>query len=366
MGNWRWGVVGLGVAALVALPTIVGELPVGGSAESAATLLDRVRASASVPYSGYAQSSGGLVLPVTSQFTSLADLFGDETRIRVWWQSSTAWRVDTVNLTGESDVHQFGTATWTWNYEANTATYTNAQQPVTVRLPVAGDLLPTNLGRRLLSEANRNEVSRLAARRIAGRAAPGLRLRPPAGSSTISRVDLWVDGDTGLPLRVEVYGTGDDSAVLTTTFLDFSTAPPAASTVAFLPPAGARLRSADAPDLAALINRIGRPVLPERLAGVARNDLLPTVGAISLYGRGVAEFAAVPLPGRTTWSLRRQLEKTPGVVADGERLSLTIGALSVLLSPVSGDDSWLLTGTVGTDVLRRAVADLPVESGLDR
>lgn len=358
--------VAVGVAAIVALPTVVGALPAGGSSVSAATLLDRVRASAAVPYSGYAQSSGGLVLPVTSQFTSLADLFGDNTRMRVWWRSSDAWRVDTVNLNGESDVHQSGATTWTWDYEANTATYTNAQQPVTVRLPVAGDLLPSTLGRRLLSEANPDEVSRLAVRRIAGRDAPGMRLTPRTTSSTIARVDVWVDASTGIPLRVEVYGIGSGPAVMTTTFLDISTSAPAASTVAFDPPSGAKLRSADTPDVAAAISQFGRPVLPAQLAGVARNDALPKVGAISLYGRGVTEFAAVPLPGRTTRSLRQQLEKTPGVVKDGDRLSLTIGALSLLVTPVSGDDSWLLTGTVGTDVLARAVDGLPATSGLDR
>ncbi len=61
---------------------------------------------------------GDLALPVTSgQFSSLVDLFGSTTQLRVWWRSNQDWRVDEVSPSGEQDVHGIGADLWTWNYE---------------------------------------------------------------------------------------------------------------------------------------------------------------------------------------------------------------------------------------------------------
>ena len=350
------------------LPAAVAAWPVSTSAATAPAVLARVQSSASVPYSGYAESSGGLALPVTTtQFSSLADLFGDRTRLRVWWRSGTDWRIDTVNASGESDTHRSAAQTWTWDYEANAATFGDPAQKVAVRLPVAGDLLPADLARRLLSEATPAEVSRISDRRVAGRTALGLRLTPNSPDSTVGRVNVWADAVTGIPLRVEVYGSPEQPAVLTSQYLDLSTAPPSASDVTFTPPAGAKLRtSMDAPDVAALIDRFGRAVLPEKLAGVDRNPDLPNVGAVGVFGHGATEFAAVPLPGRISASLRDQLEKTPGVTTSGDQLSTSIGPLTLVVVPAAHGGDWLLTGTVTADLLVRAAKDLPADTGLDR
>ena len=84
--------------------------------------------------------------------------------------------------------------------------------PSPLDLPAPPDLLPSALGRRLLSEATDDELSRIGARRVAGRDALGLRLTPADDASSVSRVDVWVDGDSGLPLQVEVFGEGRRTA----------------------------------------------------------------------------------------------------------------------------------------------------------
>src|SRR6266536_1018980 len=149
----RWSVVAGGVAVLVALPAAIAALPVRQSKITATDLLVRIRHSSTTPYSGYAESFGGLSLPVTRQFTPVADLFGQTTQLRVWYRGRTDWRVDTITLAGESDVRAGPTGTWTWDYEDNTATWTGGAVDPDVRLPASGDLVPTNLARRLLSEA---------------------------------------------------------------------------------------------------------------------------------------------------------------------------------------------------------------------
>jgi hypothetical protein len=351
----RWAVVAVGVGVLVALPATIAALPVRQSSTTAADLLARIKGSTSVPYSGYAESFGGLSLPVTRQFSTVADLFGQTTQLRAWYRGGADWRVDSITLAGESDVHAGPSGTWTWDYENNRATWTGGTVTPAVRLPAAGDLLPTNLGRRLLSEATAAEVRRIATKRIAGHTAPGLRLTPHASGSTIERVDVWADERTGLPLRVDVYGSG--TTVVSSRFLEFSTHQPSPHDTAFVPPAGADVRSEDQFDIAAQIDQVGESSPPPTLAGLPRNPSLASFGAVGVYGSGVTELVAVPLPGRVQGSLQRQLGDTATRTDVG--LTLTVGPLGLFVTnPDSSGVAWLLTGTLTPDTLTKAATQL--------
>ena len=99
--GWRWGVVAAGVAALVTLPLAVGALPARQSGVSATDLLARVQRSGEAGYSGYAEAVGGLRLPLTADFSTLTDLFGDRTRLRVWWRGDQDWLGYTLVPAGE-------------------------------------------------------------------------------------------------------------------------------------------------------------------------------------------------------------------------------------------------------------------------
>src|SRR3954470_23801550 len=169
--GWRWTLVGGLVALLAALPALVGAWPGADDHRSAAELRVAVLDSAGLSFSGYAESAGGLQLPVTDRLSSLADLFSDRTTMRVWWRGPADNRVDVVTAAGETGTHRAPAGTWTWDYETATATR-SALSPL--GLPAPPDLLPSALGRRLLSEAADDELSRIGARRVAGR--EGLRV----------------------------------------------------------------------------------------------------------------------------------------------------------------------------------------------
>lgn len=359
--NWRWAVVLGMIASLCSVPTVVGSLPAGHSNLSAARLLAMEQASGSAAYSGYAEADGGLSLPVTDQFASVADILGGQTQLRVWWRGSADWRVDTVSLTGENDQRLSGGQFQSWDYESGTVTQTPAV-PVAVRLPNSRDVLPSSLAGRLLSEATPAQVSRLPSRRVAGRDAPGLRLRPPQAGTTIEEVDVWLDPTDGVALRVDVRGAG--ASVITTQFLDFSTAVPDSSIVDFTPPLDARVHDSQDPDLAQLINGLGVAHPPASLAGIAANQALPAPGSIGVYGSGVTEFAAVPLFGRTARSLRSQLDKTAGVSTSSAGQGVAVGPLSLVLTRASAagqpgrGGGWLLVGTVTVATLVTAANQL--------
>jgi hypothetical protein len=359
----RWLIVAAGVLVLLLAPYALSQLPAGHSSISARALLARVASSSDVPYSGYAEAHGSLGLPAVPEFSSLADLLGGTTDLRVWWRGGKSWRVDAVSLTGESDVHQDAGGIWTWDYESNRATRANYEQAPPARLPRSDDLAPASLARRLLDQATAGEVSRLADQRIAGHDAAGLQLRPAQPASTISRVDVWALPSSGLPVRVTVYGRSG-AVVLSSSLLDLSTATPSSADTAFTAPAGARTRRDDIPDLVAAVDEFVSAVPPARLAGFARvPGSTGRSDSVGLYGRGVTLFAAVPLPSR----LAHEIDARLGGTDDGTPDTLAFGPLTLrLTAAVANGSRWLLAGTVTEATLAKAEKQLPSVSDFGR
>jgi hypothetical protein len=363
--GWRWLVVAAGTAAFVALPIAARFVPAGHSSISAAGLLARIQASAGVQWSGYAESTGGLALPVTDQFNSINDLFGDTTQLRVWWRATDDWRVDAINLTGESDLRGDRNGTWTWDYESNTARRTVGNIAPVIRLPRADDLVPASLARRLLSQASPIQVTRLPQVRIAGHGAAGLRVHTQDARSTIDHIDVWALPSNGLPVRVKVYGVGDSTPVLASSLLDLSTAAPAPSDTDFEPTPGARVRSGQGNDIVAAIDEFGRSSPPAEVAGLPREPL--HLGAVGVYGRGVTVLVAVPLPPRLARTLIDQLTATPGASEVRARVSVNVGPVNLMVSGPGFDSArWLLVGTVTPATLESAADDLPPAVGFRR
>lgn len=348
---------------LVSLPLAVGALPAGSTQVSATDLLRKVQTSGSVGHSGYAESVGGLVLPLTTDFTALTSLLGDRTRIRSFWRGEEDWRIDVLQTTGEASTYRNDNVDLTWDFEQSSGSV--AAESI-VRLPRVADVEPTALARRLLSEARPADVSRIPSRRVAGRDAAGLRLRPSDPGTTIDRVDVWVDEGTGLALRVEVFGKGTARAVLETAFLDFSTAVPPPSATIFDPADPSRIRGGTNSDLAARINLFAPVTAPATLAGLPGRSGITGFGSIGSYGSGLTLLVAVPLPGRITAQLVDQLEKTPGATRSQDGIRLAIGPLSLLLTDDPGRRTWLLTGTVTAATLDRAAAELHADPPVER
>ncbi|WP_111767303.1 transcriptional regulator [Nakamurella deserti] len=353
----RWALVLGLVAVLAALPAVIGALPAADDDRTAVELRTAALGSVGVGFSGYAQSSGGLALPETEQLDTVADLFSDRTSMRVWWRGPTDHRVDVVTAGGETGLHRDATGSWRWEYEPDRATRIDAEP---LALPVATDLLPHSLARRLLSEARADELSRLPARRVAGRDALGLRLTPADIAAAVTRVDCWIDSSTGLPLAVQVWGPDPAVPALDTRFLDLDLAVPDRSLTAFAPPIDASRERSD--PLGALNNAAAdRPgfVLPDTLAGLPRRSLAGAPAGIALYGRGVTLLAVVPLPGRVARDLRDAAAADPTAVRDDDGTRLAVGPLGILLAGTSGRTSYALIGTVTGDALVEAARALP-------
>jgi outer membrane lipoprotein-sorting protein len=352
----RWGVVVALVVGLTAAPSVIGALPADDAPVPAADLRAAVLASADVGFTGYAESAGGLALPVTEQLTSVSDLFSARTEMRVWWRGPTDYRVDVITPSGETSTRRHGRGTWTWEYERARATW---GAPTPLALPAPPDLLPAPLGRRLLSEASDGELTRIGARRVAGRDALGLRLVPAEEASSVARVDLWIDRGSGLPLQVQVVQEGEARPALDTRFLDFRLGRPPADVVAFRPPPGSSVRVAREADVVLEAGRRIEPVpLPAELAGLPRRQLVGVPPGIGLYGRGVTLLAVAPAPARLARELRSTLAASPDTVRDGAGTRIAAGPVGLMLVDAFGQGPYVLAGTVSLDALAAAAGQL--------
>ena len=350
--GWRWCAVLALVGGLVGLPGAVDARPVQEPSEAATTLLERVRVSDAVAWSGYGEARGDLVLPDVSALEDLPELISGTTRLRAWWRGPAQFRVDALALAGETGVVVSGGDTWTWESGDRVATLLLGD--VDVRLPRAADLVAPALGARLARIAALVVEAR-PARRVAGVDAAGLRLRPADPAlTTVDRIDLWVDPATGLALRVEVHARGGSGAALTSLLLDLDLTPPPASRTRFTPPADARVEVVDAPDIAAAADRFSPYLLPPSLAGLPRRTDTGEQGGVATYGEGLTALTVVPLRGRTASRMLRGLQG--GEVTSSEAEIST----ALVQGRVVRDwrRAYLLLGTVPQDLLSTALAEL--------
>lgn len=354
----RWLSVLAVAVVLVGAPVLVRAWPVAQSDVGASELADAVRASDEVGWSGEVRTQGSVEIPESdSDLDGVARLLGESSTLRVWWRSGTEYRVDRVRPSGETDVVRTGGMTVRWRYEGNRVSFS----PYTaLRLPDDPDVVPSALARRMLSGLGDDELSRMDDRRVAGRAAAGLRVTPADPRSTIARVDLWVDADSGLPLLVRVYADGESSPVLTSEVTEVDLRRPTVRETSLDIDAGvdfSRGVSLD-PDGG---GTFGAYEPPDRLGGLERREG-QDLGGVGFYGRGPTTLAALPVRDSVARGLRTQLEKIRATVDTGRRQSVSFGPLSVVLDRVRGS-SYLLVGTVTPATVAAAADDLRAAGG---
>ena len=208
----RWLLVAAGAAALVGAVPLRDALPVAAGATPADDLRRRILGSAAQPWVGLAEATGRVALPELPALESTTALFTGVTRVRGHVAGPDRWRADELTPVGERDVYRLDGREYVWDFGFDQLTMLSGD--AALRLPRAADLLPPELGRRLLRLAPDDPVTPLPARRIAGLRTEGLRLTPSDPDTTIGRIDVWADPVTGLPLHVEVAPRSDPGVPL--------------------------------------------------------------------------------------------------------------------------------------------------------
>ena len=356
----RWLVVLAVVAVLCSLPVAVAAWPARAPTIPAEVLRERMLASAGQPYQGYAQSAGSMGLPELPRLGQVTALLSGTTQMRAWYAGRDRWRVDVLGAGTERGLYQTSDGQYVWDYGDNQLTRIVGEQPA--RLPRAPDLIPPDLARRLLGTATGDRVAALAAKRVAGIAAAGLRITPADPHTTVRHVDIWADPATGLPLQAEITGRGMDRPVLITRFLEVTMGAPAADVLAPPDPRpGVGFTVTRRLDVVSALDQALSGRLPDRLAGQPRGDAVSGVSTVGVYGTGLARFVVLPLPGGIGY------EAYTGAVRWGRRVTLpdgdgaliTTALLSVLVvdSGTTGR-TYLLAGLVDAALLQQAGAAL--------
>ncbi len=355
----RWGLVAAGVMLLLAAPVVVRAWPVPASRLTAVDVVERVRDARALAWSGTVATEGDIGIPARGSLSEVAELLGRDATLRVWWQDPRTWRVATLRPTGETDLVHRGTAMLRWVYESRQVTRV-PDRPV--RLPRTSDLLPPVLAVRVLDGARPSELTRLPTRRVAGRTTVGVRLSPESPQSTVDHVDVWVDEDSGLPLRLEVYAD-QVSPALVTRFVAFELGQPEPGLLRFDPPPGTRVRQdyADSRtvDVATAADRYSDRVAPDEVAGLVR--IRKGLGPVGVYGRGPTLVLALPLLSRDAEELRRAMRLRGSCLAEGD--GVTSGPVSLFLTRRRFADQWLLMGTVTLEAMARTAPRLPAGVG---
>ncbi len=346
------------MAAIAAsLPAIVGALPAPGPGVDPASLAELVLGSGEVAFEGYAESHAGLDVPEVPRAGRLVNLFAETTRMRAWFRSSAFWRVDELSPIGERAVYRDASGLMLWDSGSREAVRVLGEP--SVRLPRPSDLLPSELGRRLVGAADPSEVTALAGRRIAGIDAAGLRIVPASQRTTVAEVRLWADPASGLPLRVELTPRGAEAPLITTYFLEVEIGEPERDLVTFEIPRDAGFSTRSALDLAHEIELSSVFVLPDRLAGLARRN--EVAGAGATYGRGFDLVAVLALPPHLAPTQTEALRALPVETGPWGRAQAVRTPLLNGLMFTKDEVSYIVTGTVSPEVVAGVAARLARE-----
>lgn len=365
----RWTAALGGTVAIGLLPSAFGALPAGESTRTPLEVLHAAGRSAGVAHEGYAETTGTLGLPDLPRLGEVAGLLGSTSHVRVWWRSGGAWRVDRVTAYGESGTYADRDGLHTWDFETQRARIVVSTSPV--RLPRVDDLLPPQAARRIVAGVTRDDrLTALPARRIAGRAADGVRIEPATPQSTVGQVDLYVDRASGLPLSVLVYPRGSGSPALSSTFVQVRLHRPAADVLRPKVPLTARVDTVVVPDVASAIDIYAPFALPQRLGSFFRSANVVSVGGSATYGVGLARFMVLPLPPDLGRSAFKAATDGGGLPLDVDRGSAVLLGTPLLNAVIARGDteqgsplsrrgrSYLVTGTVDPATLTSAVQTL--------
>ena len=353
MKHWRWLVVAVGVTMLCAVPVVSAQWPVDQPTIDVATLEARIASSAATPFEGLFRSRGGLRLPDLGRLADEVAPFRQTHRVRIWYVGPDSWRTDDLLVGGERGVYREPGTIRLWDSGRRRVIESPRDTTEPPRIPRLMDLAPSELGRRLLRDADGETITAIGARRIAGHVAAGLRITPATAStaSTITSIDLWAEPTTGLVLGVEVRTTGA-APVLESAFEDLTLRSPSAAVVRF--PVGevaAELQQTDSVDPIETLASLPAGVIPfpNSVGGLARSDDGAT--AVATYGDGLTRVwvAFVP-PG----VLGRRIAALPRTQRPwgGEAALIETSLINVMLVRGQGYEV-IVAGTVAVAELDR-------------
>jgi outer membrane lipoprotein-sorting protein len=283
--------------------------------------------------------SGGGVSPT--------DLASGSHTVRVWLKGEDQSRLALTGQLAESDAIHNGRDVWLYSSEQNSVVHYRLASPAVPPPAPPSGVTPQALASRLLAAISPSTTVTVERNlRVAGRDAYQLRLRPKAPESLIDSAVLAVDGQTKVPLRVQVLAKGRQDPAFEVGFTQVQFRAPSDDVFQFSPPPGAKVTEKQLP--AGEHHGNGQPQVPAssqspRVLGDSWTSVLVVDGVdLSSGGSGSNARALRELLGATT--------PVQGAFGQGRMLRTTL--LTVLLT----DNGRLYAGAVTPQALEAAAA----------
>jgi outer membrane lipoprotein-sorting protein len=344
----RW-LLPAGVAGLAALAA-AGVFSAGASSEqlpptSPAALLAAVKQTNGDSFSGTVVSHLALGLPelpaIGDGDATLGSLLSGSHTLQVWYGGVDKQRVAVLGTTDETDVFRNGRDVWQWNSASHTAEHAKVPRGVAAAAAPAAaatTLTPAGLARRAIAAMNGStKVSVDNQRSVADRSAYLLVLEPRTTATKVAAVHIEVDGNTKVPLGVQVYSRQSAAPAIDVAFTSINFGPQSDRDFQFTPPPSAHVVEHKQLQLPTEEpSGTARPAPRSTGSGwTAVVGLHPGKQAVAKYSKGLLAKATTEVSG--SWGNGRLLD-TPLV--------------SVLIT----DDGRVYAGAVDADTLYAAAA----------
>lgn len=310
-------------------------------------------------FSGTVQQSSNLGLPsipgqalgaakgstALGSEAALLELLTAPHTAKVYADGPTKLRVQVLDQLAERDAIRNGSDAWTYDSSANTVTHAVLPAGPAVPEPSTPAVSPDQLAQRLLAAAGPStDVALGAPTTVAGRSAYTLVLTPKAAATLVGSVRIAIEGQTGLPLAVDVFAKGQAEPAFHSAFTQLDLAAPDTSVFAFTPPAGAKVTEKHVPQVPSGKTPPGtaEPSHP------AQQHPEPGAGGAAQGWDAVVIIPQDKVPaGLTDQPLVKQLSAP---VAGGRAIS------SSLFTVLFADDGRVLAGAVPVSALEAAAA----------
>ncbi|GAA3120613.1 sigma-E factor regulatory protein RseB domain-containing protein [Planomonospora alba] len=305
-------------------------------------LADAVRAARSDPrpMSGTLMQTSSFGIPGLPQVSgaggsSPGALLAGSHELKVWYGGADRIRLALPGRMSETDLVVDGDRVWLWESGTNTATRITAGREDLAghgRAPGdrAAEALPTaatpqQIAREVLERADADTaISVTGDEKVAGRDAYQLTLAPKDEASLVREIRLALDGETLVPLRIQVYAEGSAEPAFEVGFTTVTFSPPAPENFAFTPPPGAKVQEKALADL-----------VPGPVGGQEKGEEL--ADGAEVVGEGWTAVAVLPFSEKDLRGLASQKGQGAGSADAG---AAEAAVESLLKSAERVDGAW--------------------------
>ncbi len=369
----KWAVP---VAAVAVVAAAVGAGPVIAAAQGEPTLPDRTaeqlvaeavqkwQTGKMPPMSGTVVETASFGLPALPGGHGGADspisLLAGSHQAKVWYGDPGQIRLMLPgNHMSETDLIVNGDQAWWWDSAANTATRIKVPADRATPSPVPSAITPQEAAERALKAAQGSATISVGNdATVAGRASYEVVLTPKTPDSLVKDVRLALDGETLIPLRVQVYAKGAAEPAFEVGFESITFSKPALENFTFTPPAGAKVKDGSLPGIIGhgrAGDAAGAPADHAALGDKMKDEMAGEHGDSRVIGSGWDSVVVVPFSEK---DLATAAGTAPDAKASGtgapDMKALSDGLLKSA-TPVSG--SWGSGRLIQTKLVSALITD---------